>query len=86
MIELFAHGSGIIIITASGSSIPLITRNSSALSSIAESDPAALITGKTFWNSFLSLGDSMFSSRADILSEFPRIVLISPLCTINLFG
>lgn len=64
----------------------IATVHSSALSSIAESDPAALITGKTFWNSFLSLGDSMFSSRADILSEFPRIVLISPLCTINLFG
>ena len=48
MILLFAHGSGIMIMTASGSSIPLITRNSSVLSSIAESDPSLLMTGSTF--------------------------------------
>ena len=42
---MFFHGSGIIIMTASGSGIPFITRNSSVLSSIAESEPDAVMTG-----------------------------------------
>ena len=44
--RLFAHGSGIAIMTASGSSMPLIAKNSSVLSSIAESDPLAFIDRK----------------------------------------
>ncbi len=84
--RLFAHGSGIIIITASGSSIPLITRNSNVLSSMAESEPSVLMTGSTFCSCPLKCSDSIVSSRASILSAFPLIVLISPLCTIKRFG
>ncbi len=81
------HGSGIVIIIASGSSIPLITKNSSVLSSIAESEPSVLTTGITLVrSSALNLGARIVSSRASILSAFPRMVLISPLCTINRLG
>ena len=83
---IFAHGSGMVIIIASGSSIPFITRNSIVLSSIAESDPCALITGKILSISSPKTSENMVSSRANILSAFPRIVFISPLCRINLFG
>ena len=72
--------------TASGSGIPLMTRNSSVLSSIAESEPPSLITGRTFaiWSS--RYGDAIFSSRACILSAFPLMVLISPLWTMKRYG
>ena len=86
MLRLFAHGSGIEIITASGSSIPFITMNSNVLSSIAESEPVLSIAGSTFSISPFRYGDSIVSSLARILSTLPRIVLISPLCTIKRFG
>ena len=86
MLRLFTHGSGIAIITASGSSMPLITMNSSALSSMAESEPEVLIAGRTLCSSPFNAPDSIVSSLARILSALPRIVLISPLCTINRFG
>ena len=67
--------------------MPLIIRNSRVLSSMAESDPLEEITGRTF---VISSEDScrvdMVSSRASILSAFPLMVLISPLCTIRRFG
>ena len=72
--------------TASGSSMPLITMNSRALSSIAESEPDELMAGSTLCRSPLRKQDSIVSSRARILSAFPRIVLISPLCTMKRFG
>ena len=81
-----AHGSGMVIITARGRSMPLITRNSSVLSSMAESDPSAFTTGSTFCSSPFRYSDSMVSSLASILSTFPRMVLISPLCTIRRLG
>ena len=87
MVSLWFHGSGMAIITASGSSMPLITRNSSVLSSIAESDPEVLTTGRTLvMSSVLKAGARIVSSRASILSALPRMVLISPLCTIKRFG
>ena len=51
-----------------------------------QSDPSVLTTGSTFWNSPRSLPDAIVSSRASILSALPRMVLISPLCTIKRFG
>ena len=84
---MWLQGSGIRMDAARGSSIPLMTRNSSVLSSMAESEPRALITGSTFVRSSSSkAGARMVSSRASILSTLPRIVLISPLCTIIRFG
>ena len=83
---LFAHGSGIRIIMASAISMPLMIRNSSVLSSMAESEPAILITGSTLWKSSCRYGDAIVSSRASILSALPRMVLISPLCTMKRFG
>ena len=83
---MFAHGSGIVIMTASGRSIPLMVRNSSVLSSIAESEPWVLTTGRTLCSSSCSIGEDIVSSRASILSAFPRMVLISPLCTMKRFG
>ena len=74
------------IITASGRSMPFIMRNSNALSSMAESDPLALITGKILWSSSSRQGDSIVSSLASILSAFPRMVLISPLWTMRRLG
>ena len=75
-----------VIISASGSSIPLMTRNSSVLSSMAESDPLVSTTGRILCISPFRCSDSMVSSLASILSAFPRMVLISPLCTINRLG
>ncbi len=75
-----------VIITARGRSIPLITRNSRVLSSMAESEPAVFTTGSTLCKSPFKCSDSIFSSRASILSALPRMVLISPLCTINRLG
>ena len=86
IVLLFSHGSGMVIITACGSSIPLITKNSNVLSSIAESEPLALMTGSTLCMSFSMYAEDIDSSRASILSALPLIVLISPLCTINRFG
>ena len=75
-----------VTITARARSMPLITMNSSALSSMAESEPSWLMMGSTLCMSYLKYSDSMFSSRAAILSALPRMVLISPLCTINRYG
>ncbi len=86
MVLLFSQGSGIVIMTASGSGIPLITRNSSVLSNIAESEPDALTAGSTLCSCPARCSDSIVSSRASILSALPRMVLISPLCTIKRFG
>ena len=74
------------IITARGSSMPLIIINSRALSSMAESEPSWLMMGRTLCISDLKNSDSMVSSRASILSTFPRMVLISPLCTMIRLG
>ncbi len=82
----FAHGSGMAIITAKGRSIPLITKNSKVLSSMAESEPVLLIAGRTLCICPFKYSDSIFSSRASILSALPRMVLISPLCTISRLG
>ena len=86
MVPLLDQGSGIMIMTARGSSIPLITRNSSVLSIMAESEPAVLTTGSTLCSSLLKYSEDIVSSRASILSAFPRMVLISPLCTIIRLG
>ena len=66
--------------------MPLITRNSRVLSSMAESDPLRSTTGSTLWSCSFKWGDSMVSSLACILSAFPRMVLISPLWTMNRLG
>ena len=66
--------------------MPLMTMNSNALSSIAESEPSWLMIGRTLYMSDLKNLVSMFSSRAIILSTLPRMVLISPLCTMIRFG
>ena len=66
--------------------MPLITRNSNVLSNIAESEPVLLMAGSTLCSCPFRCSDSMFSSRANILSALPRMVLISPLCTISRFG
>ena len=86
MLRLFSHGSGMEIITARGSSIPLITINSNALSSMAESEPDVLMAGRTLCSSPFKYSEDIVSSLARILSAFPRMVLISPLCTIKRFG
>ena len=86
MFGSFSHGSGIVIMTASGSGMPFIVRNSSVLSSIAESDPEAFMTGRTFTMSSFIQTDSIVSSRASIRSALPRMVLISPLCSIRRLG
>ena len=83
---MLAQGSGIRIIMARGRSMPLMTRNSRVLSSMAESEPPALITGSTLSMSSASTGENMVSSRASILSALPRMVLISPLWTIIRLG
>ena len=83
---LCRHGSGIVTITASGSSMPFITRNSSVLSSMAESDPAVLMTGRILSISSCMTGLTIVSSRASMRSALPRIVLISPLWRIRRFG
>ena len=49
---MLSQGSGMVIMTASGRSMPLMTRNSRVLSSMAESEPAALTTGRTLFRSF----------------------------------
>ena len=80
MVSLWLQGSGMATITASGSSMPLMTRNSRVLSSMAESEPSAWITGSTLVKSSSEkAGVDMVSSRACILSALPRMVLISPL-------
>ena len=53
---------------------------------MAESEPVLLIAGSTLCIWPFKYSDSIFSSLASILSAFPRMVLISPLCTINRFG
>ena len=72
--------------TANGRGMPLMTKNSRVLSSMAESDPVAFTTGSTLYRSSPSAPLSMVSSRASILSPLPRIVLISPLCTMKRLG
>ena len=74
------------IITANGSSMPLITRNSRVLSSMAESEPVLLMAGSTLCIWPFRYTDSIFSSLASILSALPRMVLISPLCTMRRLG
>ena len=86
MLLSFSHGSGIVIMTALGSGIPLIIRNSNVLSSIAESEPEELITGSTLCISPFRTPEDIVSSRANMVSALPRIVLISPLWTIKRFG
>ena len=66
--------------------MPDITKNSNVLSSLAESEPSTLIMGKILCISSFNASQLMFSSRASILSTFPVMVLISPLCTISLLG
>ncbi len=75
-----------VIITARGRSMPLIIRNSNVLSNMAESDPVLLIAGSTLCICPFRYSDSMFSSLASILSALPRMVLISPLCTMSRLG
>ena len=54
---------------------------------MAESDPFSEITGNTFvMSSSVKRSACIVSSRASILSAFPFIVLISPLCTISRLG
>ena len=80
MLRSFGHGSGIVTIIASGRSMPFMTRNSIVLSSMAESDPEALTTGRILSISSLDITAlDMVSSRASIRSTLPRMVLISPL-------
>ena len=86
MSRSFCHGSGMVIITASGSGTSFIIRNSSVLSSIAESLPAALMTGSTLSMSSCMTAEDIVSSRAIMRSTFPRMVLISPLWRISRLG
>ena len=54
---------------------------------MAESEPLWEITGRTFViSSSVKISVSMVASLASILSAFPRMVLISPLCTMRRFG
>ena len=59
--------------------MPAIIMNSRVLSSMAESEPASLMTGRILSMSLSSRGEDMVSSRASIRSALPRMVLISPL-------
>ena len=87
MVSLWLQGSGMATITARGSSMPLMTKNSRVLSSMAESEPSAWITGSTLVKSSSEkAGVDMVSSRACILSALPRMVLISPLWTMKRLG
>ena len=54
---------------------------------MAESEPVVSTTGSTrVMSSALKAGALMVSSRASILSALPRMVLISPLCTMKRLG
>ena len=79
-------GDVMVLASRGGKSIPFITRNSSVLSSIAESEPAAFTTGRILSISSSITALSIISSRASIRSTLPRMVFISPLCSIKRFG
>ena len=79
MLRLLLQGSGMVTMTAKGSSMPFMSRNSRVLSSMAESEPPWLTMGKTFVISSFRYLLLMVSSRASMVSTFPRMVLISPL-------
>ncbi len=53
---------------------------------MAESDPAALTTGRILSISLSNSGVDMVSSRASMRSILPRMVLISPLCKMMRLG
>ncbi len=65
---------------------PVVTRSSRALSNEAESLFPGSITGKIFGRSSPSSRELKSDSRASIQNRLPLIVLISPLCAINLKG
>ncbi len=79
MLSWFDHGSGISIIMACGSERPASTSSSSVLSSIAESLPFGLTTGRIFGVSSPKRSEANSASRAFIQLKLPRSVLISPL-------
>ena len=66
--------------------MPFIIRNSSVLSSMEESDPLWSTTGRILSMSSSMTAESMVSSRANIRSTLPRMVLISPLCRMYRLG
>ena len=80
------QGSGMAAITDRGRSIPLMVRNSRVLSSMAESEPSVLTTGRTLSISGARTREDMVSSRASIRSMLPRMVLISPLWAMSRLG
>src|ERR1041384_378229 len=86
MVECFAPGSGIIIMTACGIERPESTMSSSTLSNIEESEPFGLTIGGIFLMSSPNSGDSNSASRARIQLMLPRSVLISPLCAMQRYG
>ena len=86
MFLLWFHASGMRSIMARGRSMPFITMNSRVLSSMAESEPAELITGRIRSAAFCIRGEDMVSSRESIRSALPRMVLISPLWRIMRLG
>ena len=53
---------------------------------MAESEPVLLMAGSTLCIWPFKCSEAMFSSLASILSALPRMVLISPLCTIRRLG
>ena len=77
----FSQGSGIMVIMAWAMECPVIIRYSRQLSNMAESLPESSTTGNTFSISGKN-GDLALLSRAFSQLMLPRMVLISPLCTI----
>ena len=86
MFLLLLQGSGMVTITARGKSMPFMTMNSRVLSSMAESEPPWLTMGNTLVMSSFKKRLAMVSSRASMVSTFPRMVLISPLWRMNRLG
>ena len=81
MFSFLCHGSGTIIIKASSKVRPFKAKNSKVLSNIAESLLGFAMIGKIS-SKFSKYSLCIKPSLALMLSTFPRIVLISPLCTI----
>ena len=79
--SFLSHGSGSSIDTARMSERPFMEMNSSMLSSMAESEPSPLKTGRTFSRSAPMTGEYRCGSRARAQLTLQRNVLISPLWT-----
>ena len=66
--------------------MPFMVKNSMVLSSMAESEPAPLMTGRILSISSCIIREDMVSSLDSIRSALPRMVLISPLWRIMRLG